>query len=185
MLMVTDHGICIKPMISLQYLYCPQSWKSCPQFRKSEEARQKWSILTPKKVNMRAKKKTFPKSILTWTFCKKKRVQIGQFWPPWPPVYFTDAYRGSPPCTLCHHPDNRETGYSNVLLLASLSWSNLLPNLSNYEKGDCHPPAGSYQPTPPSCMWLGWHCWQSGQPNFLNCYSWQWYQQFSFHRCSL
>ena len=57
MLMVTDHGICIKPMISLQYLYCPQSWKSCPQFRKSEEARQKWSILTPKKVNMRAQKK--------------------------------------------------------------------------------------------------------------------------------
>jgi len=26
-----------------------------------------------------------------------------------------DAYRGSPPCTLSHHPDNRETGYSNVL----------------------------------------------------------------------
>ena len=48
----------------------------------------------------------------------KNQVQIGQFWPPWPPVYFTDAYRGSPPCTLSHHPDNRETGYSNVLCLS-------------------------------------------------------------------
>ena len=71
MLMVTDHGICIKPMISLQYLYCPQSCKSCPQFRKSEEARQNWPNLTPKKMYMKAKKKTFPESILTWTSCKK------------------------------------------------------------------------------------------------------------------
>ena len=45
----------------------------------------------------------------------KNGVQIGQFWAPRPPLYFTDAYRGSPPCTLSHHPDNRETGYSNVL----------------------------------------------------------------------
>ena len=29
--------------------------------------------------------------------------------------YFTPAYRGFPPCTLSHYPDNRETGYSNVL----------------------------------------------------------------------
>ena len=100
MLMVTDHGICIKPMISLQYLYCPQSWKSCPQFRKSEEARQKWSILTPKKVNMRAKKKDFPRIHIDMAFLQKNGVQIGQFWAPRPPLYFTDAYRGSPPCTL-------------------------------------------------------------------------------------
>ena len=46
----------------------------------------------------------------------KNGVQIGQFWAPRPPLYFTDAYRGSPPCTLSHHPDNRETGYSNVLV---------------------------------------------------------------------
>ena len=116
MLMITDHGICIKPMISLQYLYCPQSWKSCPQFRKSEEARQKWSILTPKKVNMRAKKKDFPRIHIDMAFLQKNGVQIGQFWAPRPPLYFTDAYRGSPPCTLSHHPDNRETGCSNVLI---------------------------------------------------------------------
>ena len=79
MLMVTDHGICIKPMISLQYLYCPQSWKSCPQFRKSEEARQKWSILTPKKVNMRAKKKDFPRIHIDMAFLQKTGSKLVNF----------------------------------------------------------------------------------------------------------
>ena len=30
-------------------------------------------------------------------------------------LLFTSAYRGFPPCTLSQHPDNKETGYSNVL----------------------------------------------------------------------
>ena len=30
-------------------------------------------------------------------------------------LYFTSGYRGFPPYTLSQHPDNKETGYSNVL----------------------------------------------------------------------
>ena len=39
----------------------------------------------------------------------------GQILPLWAHLYFTSSYRGSPPCTLSQHPDNRETWYSNVL----------------------------------------------------------------------
>ena len=46
----------------------------------------------------------------------KNGVQIGQILPLWAHLYFTPGYRGLPPCTLSQHPDNRETGYSNVLL---------------------------------------------------------------------
>ena len=79
MLMATDHCIYIKPMISLQFLYCPQSWKSCPQFRKSEEARQKWPILTPKKMNMKAKKKDIPRIHIDMDFLQKTRSKLVNF----------------------------------------------------------------------------------------------------------
>ena len=48
----------------------------------------------------------------------KNGVQIGQLLPLWAHFHFTPGYRGSPPCTLSQHPDNRETGYSNVLRAA-------------------------------------------------------------------
>ena len=115
MLMATDHCIYIKPMISLQFLYCPQSWKSCPQFRKSEEERQKWPILAAKKVSMSAKSFLFSPNPYCHELLAKNGVQIGQILLLWPNLYFTSGYRGSPPCTLSHYPDNRETGYSNVL----------------------------------------------------------------------
>ena len=66
-------------MISLQYLYCPQSWKSCPQFRKSEEARQKWPILTPKKMNMKAKKKDIPRIHIDMCFLQKTGSKLVKF----------------------------------------------------------------------------------------------------------
>ena len=31
-------------------------------------------------------------------------------------LYFTSGFRGFPPYTLSQHPDNKETGYSNVLV---------------------------------------------------------------------
>ena len=36
-------------------------------------------------------------------------------------LYFTSGYRGFPPYTLSQHPDNKETGYSNVLPQADTS----------------------------------------------------------------
>ena len=113
--MVIDHCICIKSMFSLQFLFCPQSWKSCPQFRKSEEGRQKWPILAAKKVGTSANFFLFSLNPYCHVLFAKNGVQIGQILLLWPHFYFTSAYRGSPPCTLSHYPDNRETGYSNVL----------------------------------------------------------------------
>ena len=118
--MVIDHCICIKSMFSLQFLFCPQSWKSCPQFRKSEEGRQKWPILAAKKVGMSANFFLFSLNPYWHGLYAKNGVQIGQILLLWPHLYFTSAYRGSPPCTLSHYPDNRETGYSNVLGVASI-----------------------------------------------------------------
>ena len=63
----------------------------------------------------------FPTSDWGWTstFCNnKKQAQIDQFEPLWTHSCFTDAYRGLPPCTLSQNPDDRESGYSNVLPLA-------------------------------------------------------------------
>ena len=54
----------------------------------------------------------------------KNGVQIGQILPLWAYLYFTPGYRGLPPCTLSQHPDNRETGYSNVLPPPLLTWPN-------------------------------------------------------------
>ena len=66
-----------------------------------------------KKVDTRGKK-YFPESRLRCAICKNG-VQIGKISPLLLHLYFTAAYRGLPPCTLSHHPDNREMGYSNVL----------------------------------------------------------------------
>ena len=76
---------------------------------------QKWPLLTPKKANKRAQKKRHSPNPCWHGLFAKNRVQIGQIWLLWPHLYFTPAYRGSPPCTLFQHPDNREIGYSNVL----------------------------------------------------------------------
>ena len=43
--------------------------------------------------------------------------KICQIWPRRPLKHFTAAYRGFPPCTQSQPPINRETGYSNVLIL--------------------------------------------------------------------
>ena len=128
--MVIDHCICIKSMFSLQFLFCPQSWKSCPQFRKSEEGRQKWPILAAKKVGTSANFFLFSLNPYCHVLFAKNGVQIGQILLLWPHFYFTSAYRGSPPCTLSHYPDNRETGYSNVLILHMLchqQWTSISP----------------------------------------------------------
>ena len=57
-LMSIDHYLYMKPMISLEFPYSPHFWKSSPQFRKSEEARQKWPILTALKLSISAEKKS-------------------------------------------------------------------------------------------------------------------------------
>ena len=36
-----------------------------------DQGRQKWPLLTPKKSKYEGQKKTFPESMLAWTFCKK------------------------------------------------------------------------------------------------------------------
>ena len=41
-------------------------------------------------------------------FLQKNCTQFGQIWPPQSHLLFTSAYRGSPPCTIFHHPGNRE-----------------------------------------------------------------------------
>ena len=116
-------------MISLQFLYCPQSWKSCPQFRKSEEERQKWPILAAKKVSMSAKSFLFSPNPYCHVLLAKNGAQIGQILLLWPNLYFTSGYRGSPPCTLSHYPDNRETGYSNVLVIGATHSSDSTPSV--------------------------------------------------------
>ena len=83
----------------------PEKWRS-PQ---------KWSILTPKKVNLSPEKKSLSPNPYENPLFAKNGVQIGQNLPLWAYLYFTPGYRGLPPCTLSQHPDNRETGYSNVL----------------------------------------------------------------------
>ena len=80
-----------------------------------------WSSLTkmasfkPQKSRNGGQKKRHSPNPCWHGLFAKNWVQIGQFRPPWPHLYSTSAYRGLPPCTLSQHPDNRETGYSNVL----------------------------------------------------------------------
>ena len=57
---------------------------------------------------MRPKKKRHSTNPYWHGLFAKKRVQIGQFLPQWPHLYFPSAYRGSPPCTLSRHPNIRE-----------------------------------------------------------------------------
>ena len=70
-------------VISLQFLCCPLFWHF-------DQDPQKWLILATKKVNMRSKKKFFPRI----------HIQIGQNLPLWPHLYSTPAYSGFPPCSL-------------------------------------------------------------------------------------
>ena len=111
------------------------SWRSlahCPQFRKlpsiPEKWRspKKWPILTPKKVNVRPEEKSHSPNPYWHPLFAKNGVQIGQILPLWAHLYFTSSYRGSPPCTLSQHPDNRETWYSNVLPTSRRRLSGLL-----------------------------------------------------------
>ena len=80
-----------------------------------DQGRPKLPLLTPKKCKNEGQKKGNSPNPCWHGLFAKNRVQIGLIWPPWPHLYFTPAYRGSPPCTLFQHPDNREIGYSNVL----------------------------------------------------------------------
>ena len=57
----------------------------------------------------------------TTTLFPFKYTSVKQDWLVWAHLYFTPGYRGSPPCTLSQHPDNRETGYSNVLCYVMLN----------------------------------------------------------------
>ena len=77
------------------------------------------------KVSMSAKSFLFSPNPYCHVLLAKNGVQIGQILLLWPNLYFTSGYRGSPPCTLSHYPDNRETGYSNVLDQLWPIWTNL------------------------------------------------------------
>ena len=45
---------------------------------------------------------------MSQVFFAKNCTQFGQIWPPQSNLWFTSAYRGSPFCTIFHHPGNRE-----------------------------------------------------------------------------
>ena len=80
---------------------------------------QKRPILAPKKEkNGPKKERHFPNPYWRGLFAKN-RTQIAQNLPLWRHLHFTPAYMGSPPCTLSHHPNIKETGYSNVLRMGA------------------------------------------------------------------
>ena len=56
----------------------PQSVSMEPQILQTNHTPQKWPILT---TQNEGQKKHFPESILSQTLYKKKRIQIGHFWP--------------------------------------------------------------------------------------------------------
>ena len=66
-------------------------------------------------MNLSPEKKSLSPNPYENPLFAKNGVQIGQILPLWAHLYFTPGYRGWPPCTMSHHPDNRETGYSKVL----------------------------------------------------------------------
>ena len=111
-LMVSDH--CLLDFITISYLLLISD--ICSSILTFGPACQKWPILTTKKVNMRAEKKDFLRDDIDMCFLQKNGIQIDQIWPVWLHLYFTSGYRGSPPCTLSQYIDNRERGYSNVLV---------------------------------------------------------------------
>ena len=98
----------------LFHYYCPQ-FRKLPSIPEKWQSPKKWPILTPKKVNVRPEEKSHSPNPYWHPLFAKNGVQIGQILPLWAHLYFTSSYRGSPPCTLSQHPDNRETWYSNVL----------------------------------------------------------------------
>ena len=74
-LMANDH--CSYDFITTSYLnHNPDIWTTILTF---DRAQQKWPVLSPKKAKMVAKKKTFPESMLTWTFCKKTGSKLVNF----------------------------------------------------------------------------------------------------------
>ena len=71
-LMVIDHCIYnIKPMIALQFPLFSSILTFAPQFWHLVKALKNGHFWCPKKGIRCPKKKTFPESILVWTFCKK------------------------------------------------------------------------------------------------------------------
>ena len=84
-----------------------------PQFWQSDKAHKNCHFWHPKKWTWVPKKRLSPNPYENPLFAKKNGVQIGQLLPLWAHFHFTPGSRGSPPCTLSQHPDNRETGYSN------------------------------------------------------------------------
>ena len=111
MMMVIDHCIYMKPIIPLQYPLSPpiihKSGKWSTILEKRYTLRKKVS-LTPKKVKMRAQKKSLVSKQPRYVHFAKNQVQFCQFWPREPHFWSTDGYRGSPPCAIFHNPDNRE-----------------------------------------------------------------------------
>ena len=103
--------IYMKPMIPLQFPLSPpiihKSGKWSTILEKCHTLRKKVS-LTPKKVKMRAQKKSVVSKQPKYVHFAKNQVQFGQFWPREPHFWSTDGYRGSPPCAIFHNPDNRE-----------------------------------------------------------------------------
>ena len=106
-------------MISLEFLYYS------PQFRQT--ALNSGKVTKPIKIatfdtqksEFESRKKSLSPNPYENPLFAKNGVQIGQLLPLWAHFHFTPGYRGSPPCTLSQHPDNRETGYSNVLEIYS------------------------------------------------------------------
>ena len=79
-----------------------------PQIWQSDYAPQKWPILGAKKMKMTTKIFFVPRIHMDMDILQKKRVQIGQFWPPQPHLQSTPPYMGLPPCAIFHNPDDRE-----------------------------------------------------------------------------
>ena len=79
-----------------------------PQIWQSDHAPKKLPIRGAKKVKMTAKKNCCAPNPYGHGHFAKKRVQIGQFWPPQPHLQSTPPYMGLPPCAIFHNPDDRE-----------------------------------------------------------------------------
>ena len=95
-------------------LSCPQFWKTALNSGKVTKPL-KMVNFDAQKSEFEPRKKSLSPNPYENPLFAKNGVQIGQILPLWAHLYFTPGYRGLPPCTLSQHPDNRETGYSNVL----------------------------------------------------------------------
>ena len=94
----------------------PQFWKTALNSGKVTKPL-KMANFDAQKSEFEPRKKSLSPNPYENPLFAKNGVQIGQILPLWAHLYFTPGYRGLPPCTLSQHPDNRETGYSNVLYL--------------------------------------------------------------------